>query len=402
MTVWVSCLRTVSELDALAPAWDALDRQLVPRTPFTSPAWNVLWWKHLRAQTLFAHDSLSVYALHDAAGALLAVAPMVITSRPARGPLQVLELRFFGADASVTELRSLVCAPADFDACFAALLQHAAATRDAWHLVTWSGIRRPPEDWGAAGYPALIWRRQVSDFCLTLPASWALLRAALPRNVRASIRKCYNSMTRGGFAFELRVISGPEAARDALDAFFRLHRSRAQISEVVTHADVFQDPRARAFLRDYGDYSARRGELRIFQLVVGGEIVATRIGFLLGSDLYLYYSGYDPAWARYSVMTTLVVEALKWAILNGTQVVNLSTGDDLSKTRWRPHRTTFHDAAQRSGSLLPRAGLIAGETVVVGLRSGHRAMRRWLVRLRLARRPPVARTPRPPSARGPT
>jgi hypothetical protein len=32
----------------LAPEWLALSVRTSPRTPFTTPAWNALWWRHLR------------------------------------------------------------------------------------------------------------------------------------------------------------------------------------------------------------------------------------------------------------------------------------------------------------------------------------------------------------------
>jgi CelD/BcsL family acetyltransferase involved in cellulose biosynthesis len=371
----IRCLHTVEQLEALAPEWDA-------RVPFSSPAWNLAWWKHLRARSLLARDSLCVYALYDKSGALIAVAPMVITRRPARGTLSVRELRFFGADANVTELRGLVCAPDDYERCAAALFSRWATAGGAWHLMTWSGLRRPPQEWQRAHYPALVWRRQTSDFCLELPASWNDFRRSLPRNARESMRKCYNSLKRDGHAFELRIVTEREHCLEALAVLFRLHRARSKSTGTIGHADVFRDSATRAFLREYATYSAARGELRIFQLLIAGKVVATRVGFLLGRDLYLYYSGYDSAWAAYSVMTTVVVEAIKWSIENGVTVVNLSTGDDTSKTRWRPTRQVYHDAALRSGSAASRAAFAAGESVFLSARDGHRTVRRWLQGMR--------------------
>jgi CelD/BcsL family acetyltransferase involved in cellulose biosynthesis len=377
MTLTISCLREVNELEALAPSWDELDRRLTPRTPFTSPAWNLAWWKHLRAHNLFADDSLSVYALHDDAGGLVAVAPMLITSRPAKGPLRIRELRFFGADANITELRGIACTSTDYDRALAALLRLTTTNRHNWQLLTWSGLRHSQDEWRDAGYPPLVWRRQTSDFCLKMPANWEAFRGALPRNVRESIRKCTNSLRRDGHDAALRIVAGAEPARDALDTFFRLHRARANAPNTTVHADAFYGRHSRSFLREYVAHSATRGELRIFQLVIDGTVVATRIGFLLGRDLYLYYSGYDPAWARYSVMTTVLIEILKWSIQNGVDVVNLSTGEDESKTRWRPSVTVFHEAAQRSGTLAMRTGLAAGEKIYLGVRDSRRAARRW-------------------------
>jgi hypothetical protein len=46
------------------------------------------------------------------------------------------------------------------------------------------------------------------------------------------------------------------------------------------------------------------GSAKLFELLVEGEVVASRIGFVLGDNLYLYFSGYHPRMSRYSVMTT--------------------------------------------------------------------------------------------------
>jgi CelD/BcsL family acetyltransferase involved in cellulose biosynthesis len=49
-------------------------------------------------------------------------------------------------------------------------------------------------------------------------------------------------------------------------------------------------------------------------------------------------------------MTILVCEMIKWAIAHGLQRVNLSTGNDQSKLRWKPVEVIFHDAVQVSPS----------------------------------------------------
>ncbi|HYC10647.1 MAG TPA: hypothetical protein VEC10_13485, partial [Steroidobacteraceae bacterium] len=49
-------------------------------------------------------------------------------------------------------------------------------------------------------------------------------------------------------------------------------------------------------------------------------------------------------WARYSVMTTTIVEAFKYAIANGLKTVNLSLNTERSKLRWRPRLIEFQSA----------------------------------------------------------
>ena len=79
-----------------------------------------------------------------------------------------------------------------------------------------------------------------------------------------------------------------------------------------------------------------RGQARVFRLRVGGSLVATRVAFVMGGTLYLYFSGYEREFGKYSVMTTLLAEVIQRAFREGLGSMNLSTGNDVSKTRWAP------------------------------------------------------------------
>ena len=125
------------------------------------------------------------------------------------------------------------------------------------------------------------------------------------------------------------------------------------------HPDRFQDGASRAFLGDLASEMARRTQLVIFELEIAGRIVASRLAFLHDCQLYLYYSGYDPGWRDYSIMTTLMAEILRWGISKQLASVNLSTGSDASKLRWQPEEIVFTSGVERRagwrGSLLARA-----------------------------------------------
>jgi hypothetical protein len=70
------------------------------------------------------------------------------------------------------------------------------------------------------------------------------------------------------------------------------------------------------------------------------------------------------------------------------RVVNLSTGDDVSKSRWRPASVLTHDAVMRGGTRTSRACLAAGERARAGWRQRRADLERWLD----ARRGRAART----------
>jgi CelD/BcsL family acetyltransferase involved in cellulose biosynthesis len=331
----------------LSADWQHLHEQISPRTPFTSPLWHTLWWKHYRSHRFSVHDELRLYTVRDRSNELIAVAPMMITERPSVGPLRVRILQCLGADRNVTEIRSLVYRPEHQGRVLQALIQYFAANPVGWDWVDWGVFREDTWADDVKLLPGVISDRQLIDYQLLLPKTWEEFRSTRSRNVKESLRKCYNSLKRAGLAPALQVVQEPEECAAALETFARLHAERARAVNTVTHPDVFRAAQDRSFLGEYALEMAKRGQLRIFQLRVSDQIVvATRIGFLMGDELHLYYSGYDTKWAKFSIMTTLLAEALKWAIDQRIYTVNLSTGSDVSKLRWGPTPVVFRSALQ--------------------------------------------------------
>lgn len=337
----VQTISTMSGFDSLAPEWEALEAGVSPRLPFASPDWCRLWWRHFHRSGLACRDQLRIYAVRRRDGALVGVAPMFLTSRPGWGVVRTRELQFFGADPYVTELRGPVCRREDTVSVVKALSRHIRRMREC-DFVQWRGLHYPD----GVEHPDLRLREDerfdIVDHFLPVPESWDAFKAGLPRNIKESLRKCYNSLKRENLTFEFRVVTAPDDVPAAVERFLDLHKARADQADTIRHADVFDGGQARAFLHDYCLDLARRGALRIFQLVIGDKVVATRIGFVLGDEIYLYFSGYDYDYSRFSVMTTTVAEAIKHSIESGIRIVNLSTGTDVSKTRWRPQQTHYH------------------------------------------------------------
>ena len=338
--------------EAITLEWQALDLLRPVRVPFSSPLWARLWWTHFRRDTLRARDELAVYTLRDPDGALVAVAPMMVTHRPGRSRLCTRELQFLGADTNVTELRGMTARPGRENECAQALMDHLDNERVAdfvqWHGLP-LGLQRP------GFHPS----GTVTDFVLTLEPAWDALRARLPRNVKQSLRKGHNSLARDGHAFRTDVLEGA-ALGNGLKRLYGLHAMRARLAGTVSHIDIFAQPQARAFL---AEYVQRSGTARLFALDIGGAHVAMRLGFLYDRQLYLYYSGFDPAWSQYSVMTTLLGEAIRWAIGQGLERVNLSTGSDVAKTRWRPEAIDTGSGFQVHAGLRSRLSFRAAATL---------------------------------------
>jgi CelD/BcsL family acetyltransferase involved in cellulose biosynthesis len=343
----VEVVRTTIALLALGPEWRSLEREQQLPLPFATFDWAVSWWSHLHEDRHGVRDHLYIHAVR-ADGELVAVAPLMLTTRPGAGPLRHRAVQFFGADSNMTEIRGMVVRPGFESSAQSSVLDALRSSTDEWDELVWGGI--PGEDEVRHelldhAFADVTWAPPIHDYVLELPGSWDELRRGLGRNLKESLRRCANAPRRDGLELGFHVVrTGPEVAV-AIDRFLELHRRRSQLTDTVHHGDVFSTANAKRFLHDVCARFAARGRLRIYVLTIDGETVATRIGFVVGTSLYLYYSGYDPRYRQYSVMTTTVAEAIKDAIAEGLTSVNLSTGTDVSKTRWRPQETTFRSAS---------------------------------------------------------
>jgi len=337
-------IRDSTHLHALTPEWQALCDSMPLQTPFATPTWNLLWWQHLRATRRLIHDRLHVLVLRDHEGRLRAVAPMMISVRGGIGAGGIRVLQFFGADPNITEIRGVICRPEDADSALAEVQHHLRTHQRAWDWLEWQGLSAQQAAQLSARGARSAGTRVICY--LPLPADWETLKSSLSRNMKEAIRKCFNTLRRNQHEHAFEVIEQADQLGPALETFFRLHKLRASVDDGVVHADVFRDEKSRRFLCDYVEAAAQRGEVRIFQFRIEGNVVSSRIGFLSQGQLYLYYSGYDTGWGAYSVMTTLVIHAIQWAIAQGCTGVNLSTGVDRSKQRWHPQELTLHNVIQ--------------------------------------------------------
>ena len=350
MTLIIDRIESPQALAALEPEWAALDATTSPRLPFSSPRWTRLWFRHFAEDGALVHDRLSVRAVRTTGGELVGVAPLLITERPGVGPVHLRELHPIGSDPNVTEVRGAVCKPGFEEPFTRALIAQLLRERDEWDWLHLGGVR---ED-GAAHHAlsdafVLEQSAAVLDYVLPLPATWEAFRAGLSRNMKEALRKCVNAPKRDGVELTFRVEAQAGAS---IERFFTLHRARADSTDRKQHRDVFQSTQARAFLHEYAAESAAAGELRVFELWSNERLVAVRVGFLLGRELYLYFSGEDPAFAKYSVLTRLVAASIEWAIVNGLALVNLSPGTDVSKTRWNPEAIPLLEVTAPAPSLL--------------------------------------------------
>lgn len=352
----IQLVTSFEDLVDLKSEWLALEASVRAELPFQTWEWAVAWWQHLREDSRGVRDQLRICVVRDGTNTVVAIAPLILTERPSVGPVRLRYVQFIGADPNITEIRGMLCRRELANECCRLLRAHFAAHADEWDWISWDSLC--PSLSEATDHPTLIAGEDRSTFVLPLASDWQAMKGRLGRNIKESLRKCYNSLRRDGLSYSLETLRDPRAIEVAMGEFFRLHSERASQKNTAPHSDVFASMEARRFLTAVCRMLAERGIARLFRLRVDGRVVASRVAFQMGSQLYLYYSGWDSAYARYSVMTTLLAEIIKDAIVRGSTAVNLSTGNDVSKTRWRPREVVYRSGIEVAPRFSARANYL--------------------------------------------
>ena len=348
MLARVSVVKDMSALLAMRADWDALLERAKNELPFMTLPWLGAWWTHFREEGR-VRDELAIHLVHEG-DRLVGALPLMMSNRRA-GPFHARMLSLLGADPYITELRTPLVDPAHAIEVARALAEHLLEERG-WDWIHWTGLARGGE-FASALERALPmeWTSELSTNVLPLPSSWEEMKKGLKRNIKESLRRCYNAPKRDGLEPRLEVARTPEEVARALETFFALHTLRSQVKDTIDHPDRFAKRTTRAFLEDVCARLAKENAACVFLLHMGDQVVAARVGLLLPKGLYLYYSGYIPDFSKYSVATTIVAEAMQWAIREKLEFVHLSTGSDVSKARWGPREEIFYDAI----TVAPRA-----------------------------------------------
>ena len=334
--------RVVEDFAALSAqerlVWDAIAAEQSPFTPFLPVFWHETWWRAFRDVSASVDRRLLIYVMRRD-GEIVGFFPMFRQTNTRFGLKLFRHIKPLGADGNLTELRTgIVRAGLERDA-YAALADYFRDTERQWDAIT---LPSPPPEAGDV-YDAFPEHPTVpvkEGFVLPLAATWEAFRSGLKRNIKESIRKCTNSVKRDGIELKFSCLSEPDAIRAVLPQFYQLHNMRAAQEAGNQHKDYFQRDAARHFLDALISGAAQSG-VRLFTLKDGERLVAARLGFENESCTYLYYSGYDLDYGKYSVPTQLVIDVVKRAIASGQQFVHLSFGRDVSKTRWGPREMGF-------------------------------------------------------------
>jgi CelD/BcsL family acetyltransferase involved in cellulose biosynthesis len=302
------------QFDRVSGEWAGLIAQTPDPIPFATPTWQRVWLDHFQAGR-----TVRILTARDGER-LIGVAPFICDGDRAE----------FVGHYSICDYMDAVVTPGFERSFFASILgtlaSEGVATIDLRGLrATSPTLEAVTEAAPGAGYAASREDEALSPG-VCLPGTWDEYLNTLSKKDRHELRRKLRRLDSAGGDVALKVMTEAGEAATELDTLFRLMRISSH------HKEEFLDrPGMEAFFREMTATMAAEGMLRFYFLTFDGEAVASVLNFDLGGQLYMYNSGYDPAYSHYAVGLMSKTLLIKDAIENGRRCVDFLRGDESYK-----------------------------------------------------------------------
>jgi CelD/BcsL family acetyltransferase involved in cellulose biosynthesis len=339
-------LSGVEALSSLAPEWQALF-DLTSASPFLSWEWISAWHKWL------GHEKHPRLFCAREGGLLVGLLALGEEERRLKGtPARVRRISFLGDQLGGSDYLDVLALPGYEQECANVLFGH-IAERVEFDILELDGL---PFDSPSA--PWLAWRfGGGTNFKYRLEPRYVCPQVRLDKPweelLRSSSRANYFSRSlrrlRRLPGFDHRVVTDPDQAVEAFERFLALHESSwaGRGGSGATGLQSLKD-----FHRDVVLRLARAGRLRFEEIWIDGACRASLYGIGKGERYFFYLSGYDPAWAKYSLGFTVVGLSIAGAVERGVKFYDLLRGAEPYKFGWANEtRATF--AVQVASDSLP-------------------------------------------------
>jgi CelD/BcsL family acetyltransferase involved in cellulose biosynthesis len=333
-------------LSLLAPEWKALF-DVTNASPFLSWEWISAWHKWLgrgkRPRLFCAREG----------GLLVGLLALGEEERRLKGTAaRVRRISFLGDQLGGSDYLDVLALPGYEQECANVLFGHIAEHVE-FDILELDGLAcdSPSAPW-------LAWRfGSDANFNYRLEPRYVCPQVRLDKPWEELLR----GFSRAGYfsrslrrlqklpGFDHRVVTDPDQAVEAFERFLALHESSwaSRGGSGATGRQSLKD-----FHRDVVMRLALAGRLRFEEIWIDGACRASLYGIGGGERHYYYLSGYDPAWAKYSLGGAVIGLSIAGAVERGVKFYDLLRGAEPYKFDWANEtRATF--AVQVASNSLP-------------------------------------------------
>lgn len=178
-------------------------------------------------------------------------------------------------------------------------------------------------------------KRKAGPLWVRLPSTWAAYRKQVSRSMRDNLAYYPRLLERSGFTWQVLQTNKGAGFTEALDNLIRLHHLRAQGE--ATHEDYLVHPCQQQLLREGLTQLAAEEAAMVACLVVDGQVIAAQAFLRSNHTLTVLYSGFDPAWSKFSPLLVIQGQVFKESLESGVQIIDFLQGRAAWQVRWAGH-----------------------------------------------------------------
>jgi CelD/BcsL family acetyltransferase involved in cellulose biosynthesis len=324
----IEIIRQEEQFEALAGEWNALLDISASRVPFLCSEYLAAWWR-TRGGGEWPGAELWVGVGRSASGDLMGIAPLFFAPNPAGEPALLLL-----GSIEISDYLDFLARPEDLPEFCSALLQHLEqAGPPGCRLLDLYNL---PED-----SPTLLALEQAAlglgwefsqEFlqnCPWIPLSgdWETYLAGIDKKQRHEIRRKLRRAEEHLPVVRWYQADSAEGLDGEVDAFFKL-------MEFDLEKERFLTPQMREQMRETIHTFYRLGNLQLAFIEVGGEKAAAYLNLDYQDRIWVYNSGYNPAFRDVSPGWVLLAYLIQWAIENQRRAFDFMRGDEEYKYRF--------------------------------------------------------------------
>jgi CelD/BcsL family acetyltransferase involved in cellulose biosynthesis len=305
--------------------WNELLQASASPNPFLSWEWLHAWWTHLAEGS-----SLHLIAVRDAAGELIALAPLRAVNTTLNW---FARLEWLGTGHAGSDYLDVIVRRGREDESRTALARFLESQQMALRL-----NRLPPSSF-AAGLASDLhgegWSpSSVPDgTCPVIPLAGHTFDSYLATrgsSHRANVRRRLKAMAQ---QFEMRFdrVTTHRERCDMLAALVSFHERRWKEQG---GSSAFMSPAVIAFQDEATRLALDAGWLRMYVLRLNGQAAAVMYGFHVGGRFFFYQHGFDDAYKAHSVGLVLMALTIRAALEEGTDEFDMLWGVEPYKFLW--------------------------------------------------------------------
>lgn len=319
---------TLTQLEALRPAWEELLSNYPLATTFSTWEWLSSWWN-----CFGKNRRLLVLAMFDS-DRLVGLAPLSISTERL-GWFWFRVLRLMGDGSNDSDNLDLPALPG-YERVFAqSVLTFLRLHRREWDICKLDTL--PPTSPGVSclvellGSSSWTFSKRLSDTsAVALPDSWALYSQILLSEDRKNLAR-YTRRLHTRNSVRIYRCSDASYLPVCLDALFRLHQGRWRN---VGQSGTFSSPERRDFYVQLSRTLLARGWLELWILELDREIAAVQFAFRYRDRVFQLQEGYDHRRSSDRLGFVLRGHVLKHLIEENVRTYDFLGGEDPHKKRW--------------------------------------------------------------------